>query len=123
MNQVEMEELEENRAARRERWISDAVVKLGAGKGHMGIIAYLRDQKMSPELAKKISYDIFDEAKRRLMRSQLGYRIVGWGLILLGVLLPVGLLLMHSRIIVFSGLPLIGGMILLSKLVNPSRLP
>lgn len=107
----------------REEWVKSAEVMLGAGKGHMGIITYLRTKGPGPDEAKKISFDIFDEAKRRLMRSQLGYRIVAWGFIALGVLLPIALFVMSRGVVLISAVPIIGGVILLGKLVNPSRLP
>jgi hypothetical protein len=107
----------------REEWIKKAEVLLGVGKGHMGIIAFLRSKGLGPDEAKKVSFDIFDEAKRRLMRSQLGYRIVAWGFIALGVLLPTALFVMSRGVVLISAVPIIGGVILLGKLVNPSRLP
>ena len=113
------EEMEKKRG----EWISHAEVLLGSGKGHMGIILYLRSQGMAPDLAKRISFDVFDEAKRRLRRSQMLYLIAGWFFIALGILGPLLLLIFTSRIVVFSAMPLLGGLALLSKVINPSRLP
>lgn len=108
----------------REEWIGSAEEILRAGKGHMGIITFLRSKGLRPDEAKKVSYDIFDEAKRRLLRSQLAYRAVAWSLILVGLLLPVALFFLMSGGLVFiAGTPLIGGGIMLGKLLKPSRLP
>ncbi|MDA9831856.1 hypothetical protein N9C66_11015, partial [Akkermansiaceae bacterium] len=92
----------------REEWIGSAEEILRAGKGHMGIITFLRSKGLRPDEAKKVSYDIFDEAKRRLLRSQLAYRAVAWSLILVGLLLPVALFFLMSGGLVFiAGTPLI----------------
>ncbi|MEN8772728.1 MAG: hypothetical protein ABF380_16250 [Akkermansiaceae bacterium] len=107
----------------REEWIGSAEVILGAGKGHMGIITFLRSKGVERNEAKEVSFDIFDEAKRRLMRSQLGYRVVAWGFIALGILLPIALFLLSRGGVLISAVPIIGGTILLGKLVNPARLP
>jgi len=107
----------------KEEWIKSAEVLLGVGKGHMGIISFLRSKGLTADEAKKVSFDIFDEAKRRLLWSQKGYLILGWFFIALGVLLPVVLLFMQARIVIVAGAPIIGGVILLGRLVNPSRLP
>lgn len=107
----------------REEWVRSAEVLLGIGKGHMGVITFLRSKGLGADEAKKVSFDIFDEAKRRLVRSQMGYRIAAWILIALGILLPLILFIMHSRVVIFAAAPIIGGVILLGKLVNPSRLP
>ena len=107
----------------REDWISKAEVLLGVGKGHMGIITYLRSQGLGPDEAKKISYDIFDEAKRRIKKSQFFYRIIAWAFIIAGFAMPIILFFALSRFVVISAAPMIGGVLLLGKLVDPPRLP
>ncbi|MGJ8697815.1 MAG: hypothetical protein ACSHYF_15970 [Verrucomicrobiaceae bacterium] len=107
----------------REGWISHAEVLLGAGKGHLGVICYLRDEGLAADDAKRVSYDIFDEAKRRLLKSQRVYRFLGWGLIAFGLLGPILLFVLRSQIVIVSAAPLLVGLGFLSKVANPSRLP
>ena len=107
----------------RERWISEAEIILGAGRGHLGIINFLRSQGMSNDEAKKVSFDIFDEAKRRLMKGQRPQIFLGWFLIALGVITPIALFALQARIVVLSTAPILGGIFLLFKVVKPSRLP
>lgn len=107
----------------REEWVKRAEVLLGVGKGHMGIISFLRSKGLGPDEAKKVSYDIFDEAKRRLMRSQRGYRIGAWVFIVGGVVVlgaHVFGLLKGFGLAVFL---IIGGVLILGKIVSPDRLP
>lgn len=89
----------------REQWTGGAEDIIRAGKGHMGIITFLRSKGLRPDEAKKVSYDIFDEAKRRLLRSQLAYRAVAWSLILVGLLVAFALFFLMS-----------GGLVLLREL-------
>jgi hypothetical protein len=98
-------------------------VILGCGGGHTGIINALRNKGHSYEEAKRLSYFYFDEAKKRLMRSQLGSIILANGLILLGIMLPVILLIMDTGFLIVAGGPIILGVFLKSKILNPSRLP
>ena len=108
----------------REEWIRSAEVLLGVGKGHMGIITFLRSKGLDPEKAKRVSFDIFDEAKKRLVRSQRWYRLAAWFFIGMGFLmLPLVFVFKAPRIGIAAGVPMIGGVVLLGKLVNPSRLP
>ncbi len=108
----------------REEWIKDAVLILGSGKGHMGIIIFLRSKGLAPDQARKVSFDIFDEARRRVWRGQMGYRLLAWTLIALGFLLPVVCFIITSGGLVFvAATPLILGGILLGKQLKPSRLP
>jgi len=48
-------------------------------------------QRSEADEAKGVFDDIFDEAKRRLLRSQLAYRAVAWSLILVGLLVAFAL--------------------------------
>lgn len=108
----------------REEWIRSAEVLLGVGKGHMGIIMFLRSKGLDADKAKRVSFDIFDEAKRRLMRGQRWYRLAAWIVIGLGVLmLPLIFIFMVPRVAFGAGALMVGGAILLGKLVNPARLP
>ncbi|MGD1979685.1 MAG: hypothetical protein PVJ98_09840 [Akkermansiaceae bacterium] len=108
----------------REEWIRSAEVILGLGKGHMGVIGFLQSKGLPPEKAKAVSYDIFDEAKRRIMKSQRWYRLLARILIIMGFVTMVGgVILFWLRAAFIGGIPMIGGVMLLGKLVNPSRLP
>ena len=115
--------MNEDTALMRQRWISEAEIILGAGKGHLGVINYLRSQGMNGDDAKKASYDIFDQAKSRLMRSQLPQTILGWILIAIGVVTPIALFVLQARVVIFSLAPILGGIFVLFKVVKPSRLP
>lgn len=108
----------------RDEWIKDAEVILGSGKEHMGIIIFLRSKGLGPDQARKVSFDIFDEARSRLLRGQMGYRFLAWTLISLGFLLPLVCFIMTSGGLVFvAAAPLILGGILLGRQLKPSRLP
>lgn len=107
----------------REQWVQKAEVLLGSGQGHIALINYLRTQGMSHDDAKKISYDIFDEAKRRLMRSQKGIIALGYFLIFIGIFTPLALLILQARLVVIAAAPVLAGLFVLSKVVRPSRLP
>ena len=107
----------------RASWITNAETILGAGRGHMGVINYLRTEGLSPDRAKEVSYDVFEEAKKRLDRSQRPHRILAWLFIAAGVLTPIVLLVLGRGLVVISAAPIMGGMLLLSKLKNPTALP
>ena len=115
--------MEKETAAMREKWIAESEIRLGAGKGHLGVINYLRQQGLSGDNAKKASYDIFDQAKARLMKRQRPQIIFGWVLILLGIITPIALFVLQARVVVFSVAPVIAGIFVLFKVVKPSRLP
>ena len=55
----------------KEEWITEAVLILRSGRGHMGIINHLRSYGLSPESAKTVSYHVFDKALIRVKRVQL----------------------------------------------------
>ena len=96
----------------RESWIREGEIVLSSGRGHLGIINMLRSYGMDHVAAKKASYDIFDQAKLRLMKSLRLQRVVAWLMIIGGFLLP-GLYLFSLTAI---------GIGWLFKLPNPSRL-
>lgn len=97
------------------------------GKGHLGVINMLTTMGFSNDEAKAVSYEIFDDAKLHLRRSQLHIRCVAWGLILIGVLLSLvpGIIYrgFELRTLAISFILAFIGIRTLSKLPNPSRLP
>ena len=96
----------------REGWIREAEVVLSAGRGYLGVISMLRSYGMDHVTAKKASYDIFDQAKLRLMKSLRLQKVVAWLMIIGGLLL--------SGFYLFSLTAI--GICWLFKLPNPSRL-
>jgi len=104
-------------------YVERAEVMLGARKGHIAIINYLRKQGMTPDQAKKMSYPIFDEAKASLMVSQNLFRFVAWFLIIMGIVAPIVMVIRGAGFVIVSGAPLILGGLLLNYLIVPSRLP
>ena len=107
----------------REQLIAGAVDVLWAGKGHLGVINYIRLKGGNIGNAKKLSYDIFDEARVRLMRRQRIQIIIGWILIAAGVALPIIMFVMHARVMILTTAPILAGIAMLAKVIRPSRLP
>ncbi|NWK56475.1 hypothetical protein HW115_12705 [Verrucomicrobiaceae bacterium N1E253] len=107
----------------RDQWIREAEVLLGMGKGHLGVINMLRASGMSTDMAKRTSFDIFDQAKIKLLKSQRLERCLAWLLITAGILAPVAMYIAKLDYYVFSIAPIGAGYMMLTKLPNPSRLP
>ncbi len=107
---------------KRKMWISRSVDILGSGKGHIGVINFLRTQGLSPDSAKVVSYDIFNQAKARLMRQQLPHRIIAWILIGVGAVSAIVLFIM-GWVAAYTFVAVGLGLILLFRLPNPKRLP
>ena len=109
----------------RDKQVRDCLVLLGAGKDQLSIINYLRKNGYNNEEAKKLSYSLFDEAKKKLMRSQILPRILANGSMGLGVLIALFVLVMNLEIDTFylAAIPFCFGLYLRTKVVNPSRLP
>jgi len=110
-------------ASMRESWIREAVSILASHKGHLGIINMLRSYGMSIDAAKRTSFDIFDESKKRLIVAQRPKRFLAYFLILSGILTPIGMLLGGLGLYSFAFMPIILGFVWLTRLANPSRLP
>lgn len=107
----------------RESWIQEAVVVLSIGKGHLGVINMLRSYGMSNDSAMEISYDVFEQARLRLLRMQRGRKLLAWLLILSGMLIPFLMLLSGLGIWYFSFAPMAIGAAMLFKMPNPTSLP
>lgn len=107
----------------RESWIREGEIVLGSGSGHLGIINMLRSYGMDHVAAKKASYDIFDQAKLRLMKSLRLQKVIAWLMIIGGILLPIITFLSGAGFYIFSLTPIGLGAVWLQKLPNPSRLP
>ncbi len=106
-----------------EQLICSCEILLGSGKGHTSIIHHLRKNGHTYEDAKKLSYFYFDAAKKRLIRSQLVTILLANGLIVAGIALPIVLYFLSARFIIVSAFPIVFGLYLKSKIINPSRLP
>ena len=103
--------------------IQEAVELLAQGRGHIGIINLIRRKGESAENAKRLSYPIFDEAKRRLRKQQIPVIFSGWFLIIGFLILPTILFFSDVGFAVYMYAPIFAGAIILAKVQNPERLP
>ncbi len=115
--------MDEEKEAIRARWIKQSVSILEDGKGHLGIVNYLRTQRLTPDEAKVVSYVIFDGALTRLRLKQFPIRIFAWLLIFTGAATPIAMYFLNRPVIIFAAAPIVFGFILLAKLQKPTRLP
>lgn len=106
-----------------EEFISHAEVILGKRRGHLGVINYLVSEGLSHKLAKEMSLPIFDQAKKRIMKKQRLIRYFGFFLIFIGIATPLALIALGGRIVVVSAAPVLGGMFILNRTINPKKLP
>ena len=106
-----------------EKHVAHCEVLLGAGKGHLGVINYLRKCRVEEEQLDTFSREIFEQANQRLYRSQLPLRLVAGSLILLGILVPAAFYLTGGGIPVITIVPMFMGMILRTKVLRPKALP
>lgn len=95
---------------------------LERGKGQTAVINELRGLGMPHETAKQESVAVFDEARRRLRRSQRGRRLVAWSLVGLGVLLPPLMFFSGIGYAIVSAAPMLLGMMILHRLPDPKPL-
>ncbi|WP_159435077.1 hypothetical protein [Rubritalea squalenifaciens] len=115
--------MKEEYEQQRQEWIHQAEIILGSGQGHIAVINYLRSQGMSHDNAKAISYDIFDCARRKLMRSQFPLIFSAYVMMFVGIFVPIALFLVRSPLAFVSAPPFIAGIVLHYKVIRPSRLP
>jgi hypothetical protein len=108
--------------AGREGAVLRALELLKSGKDQWAVVNDLRSSGLPADDAKRESYPVFDEAKRRLSRSQFLTRVVAQMLIVAGVLIPLGLFLAGGGYRVVSSIPVIVGMGILFRLPNPKRI-
>jgi len=110
--------MDDDYAKMRDQWIGVAYNILKEGKSHISIITFLRSKGLSDENAKKLSKDIFVQAKKRLLKEQIALRVLAWLLIITGAILPIILLIM-GRVSIFAAFPVVIGIGILFKLPNP----
>lgn len=115
--------MDDEKEAIRARWILQSVSILEDGKGHLGIINYLRTQRLTADEAKAASYVIFDGAMICLKRKQFPIRTGAWILIVVGAGTPMAMYFLNKPVIVFTAAPIILGFVLLAKLQKPTKLP
>lgn len=109
--------------AGREGAILRAFQLLKSGKDQWAVVEDLRLTGLPLDDAKRESYPVFDEAKRRLAQSQFLPRVAALMLIVSGVVVPLGLLFNGGwAYLLASAAPVIAGMVILSKLPNPRRI-
>ncbi len=106
-----------------EKHVAHCEVLLGAGKGHLGVINYLRKCRIEEERLDTLSRDIFERANQRLYRSQLPLRLIAGSLILIGILVPAAFYLTGDGIPVITIVPMFMGMVLRTKVLRPKALP
>ncbi len=122
VNPYSLSETEDDHSSLIEKYISRADVVLGC-KGHLGIINMLRSDGYSVDDAKRLSYPLFDEAFRRIMREQLPLIILARVFFFLGGILPFILLIYNGNLYpILFGLLIVGFMIR-QKIIRPSRIP
>ena len=105
----------------REAAILRAFELLKSGKDQWAVVNDLRSSGLPPDDAKRESYPVFDEAKRRLSRLQFLPRVAALMLIVSGVVIPLGLLWAGAGYLVVSSIPIVAGLAILFKLPNPKR--
>ncbi len=105
------------------RHVADALRLLENRKGHLALINRLREQGYDHESAKRVSYPVFREARRRLRRDQRGQRWTAWALIASGIIAPLVLWLKGAGYIVISAAPVLLGVRILYALPDPKPLP
>ena len=106
-----------------ERYVAQAEILLGAGKGHLGIINFLRSDGWEQQKAKELSYPIFDAAAETILRQQKVITIAGWSFIVFGGIAPFIPLMFGYPISYVSAATALLGWFLLGKVVRPARLP
>lgn len=106
-----------------ESYVGHSEVLLGAGKGHLGIINFLRKSGVAQDEVPQLSIEVFAEANRRLYQSQWPLRSIAGGLMLIGILVPVAFYFTGDGIPVVTIVPLFIGMVLRTKVVRPKQLP
>ena len=107
----------------REGWIRRGTDILEEGKGHLGIINMIRSEGVDDDKAKRLSYDVFDEAVSRLRRRRRPHRMIGTILVLVGVFPFFAGALGQQKAMLVSGLPVILGVYMLSRQPRATRLP
>jgi len=105
------------------RYKEEAIEVLLSKRGHMGLINHLRSKGLSPDKAKTISFPLFDEAKKSVMRKQLPLIALALGLVIIGLGLPVAMYFMDFGFVVLSSAPFAAGTYLWFKVIRPDRLP
>jgi len=106
----------------KEGYISHCEVLLGAGRGHLGIINFLRKSGVSTEEIGPLSVEVFEKANDRLYKSQLPLRVIVWSLIAIGVLVPIAFYMTGDGIPVVTIVPVFIGMVLRTKVLRPKML-
>ncbi len=107
----------------KELWVEESVALLASGRGHSGIINMLRLKGMDLEMAQRVSGELFDVAKPRLVKKQRPMLILGWLFILIGILMPIVMFFSGIGYYIVSFAPCALGLTMLSKVHNPERLP
>jgi len=103
---------------------SDAALNvLKVGTGQEGIVRYLRYEGFSRQEAVSLSYPLFNDARRRLRRTQLPKAVLAVCMVLLGVGLPIALFIMDLGFVIFSVVPIALGVLLWWSVITPEPLP
>ncbi len=108
----------------REKQVNHCLVLLEMRKDQLAIINYLRKNGYSVEEAKNLSYGLFDQAKKKLMRSQLLTLILAYVFFAIGLIAAFSAFYMGLNIALYLfWMPICFGMFLKTKIINPTRLP
>lgn len=103
----------------KDHWVGTAFNMLRDGKSQISISIFLKAQGVPEENLKELSYEIFEQAKKRLNVEQRFPRAFAWSLIIVGCLMPIFLIYTTGWILFAAFVPIIFGHQILSKLPNP----